>query len=1593
MADDINVNVNPTNNMGGGDQQEQDGLGLTTTTTTPAIEDGDGSHMDNPNNNTNANNLQCRICHDAASDTDPLFRPCKCSGSIAYVHQPCLEAWLAHSRQPACELCSAPFAFSHQYRDDMPVVLPGWLVAREAILALLRRTADLCRWIVVAAGWVLVVPSLVGYLWHGLMTFYSYDDGENGRRVPVGASLLPAWVPSHLIEYYIMCVGSLTTAFLVVLAKDWVVETVGELLAAERRVLRDRARRIERDLVRMRPVAPPPPPPPPHVVPAPAAPVAAPARVAPPPPPPPPLVFAARRIPTIIPPRPADIPLPPSPVRATSTPHAMYDSDDADHITWDGAERAQRFVPVAPLPPPPPPMPPVRRARLVPRAVRAGSLPHGTLPLSPSSSIVTAAAAAGGVAEPRRTQSERTGDDTAATDRFGPVRTFTGRPPVAFDFAFGHQQQVLATGFGQALTDGTSAAVPVPTALGPPLVTSSPEAMPRTVSPVHVGPAVASSLFASVSGSVIASVPASSTATAAATASASASASATVSASVPALAPVPASVAATATATAAPAAAPAATATAAAAPAEQLVEEPVEDMIDAERAALLQRLNALVQDINDGLDDAAAAPQARAAAAALAPVLAAAAPAPAAANPNANGVPPPRRAPAAAPPAAQPQPPPAPAAADADDDADNPDGPILGPGLAELLGFAGPAANVVQGLGFTSVVLVAIVLLTQWIPFMIGRLALELNPAALLLSAGRAVVKAADYTADAAAYWLSGGAAAAPWAPGPVSVSIGEGAITAAVVTSTTGRYRDTLFPHVLVRVVDAIDAVALLSTRIAHGTGVSPRAPYSSWTVRYAVVALGWVVIAGLVALYVGAAQRHSKRAKIAIKLAKAAITSSARGLKVVIFVLVEWLVFPAFQGFLMHALLVWIVPPSNGILGRASWCLEHPASAFAIHWVTGAKTLFLLSNLIEAVRSLTRPGVMWFVRDPNSPDFQPFQDILSKPIKVLLRKILASVFVYLVFAVLVGGTATALILATVGTLRTPSVTLWSTPVDLLIIGAIAPWIAGRLPLYKALRGLMWLTLVSGGRVLRLTSFLFGGYYPDEVPPAAPLSVGKSILTALDRVAGKRVLFPAHTAPVRATLAPTAASHPLLAAVQVSMPTAATDDTLTAGTKPTRGAGVYRVPGYDMLPVPETSGTHMFFPASPETGEPLYDTPAATARPEHWTLVWLPHGFFTWRWRALVLWMMAVLAITCAFVVAVPIAVGREIIPALVEVWVRVAAVAELLESSSSSPMSPWWAMEAVAAALTHLGADDPLAAIATEICAGRVHDAYAWIAGAAQIAFTAGAAVAVSTALTVVTVAPPGAVPAAARMHRLDAVVRRARMLATWTYLAVTAGILWPTFFGWTLDAVVAKPIGFALGVPELSVGTWSDMWALGFLVMQLVVLMAEWVTPEGELVLAIADIFRHGWGRLDLAPYHAAIQLPLLRASLAYLMGVRVLELVLQTASHSVAALIVAGYQLPDWVPLVAALVETPAARATLAAPMAAMALVWRAADAAIGGDHGLVAQWETRVRDREYLLRRVLRDRPPEQGRDLAVEADHGAVVAEVVGPEEEGVEAH
>ncbi|KAI5863310.1 hypothetical protein GGS23DRAFT_566357 [Durotheca rogersii] len=133
----------------------------------------------------------CRICRGEGTAEEPLFYPCKCSGSIKYVHQDCLMEWLSHSQKKHCELCKTPFRFTKLYSPDMPKRLPFYIFITHMAKYVFRNLLVWLRAALVISVWLGWLPYLMRWVWSGL--FWVSDEGFgsslpnfDGRNTSVG---------------------------------------------------------------------------------------------------------------------------------------------------------------------------------------------------------------------------------------------------------------------------------------------------------------------------------------------------------------------------------------------------------------------------------------------------------------------------------------------------------------------------------------------------------------------------------------------------------------------------------------------------------------------------------------------------------------------------------------------------------------------------------------------------------------------------------------------------------------------------------------------------------------------------------------------------------------------------------------------------------------------------------------------------------------------------------------------------------------------------------------------------------------------------------------------------------------------------------------------------------------------------------------------------------------------------------------------------------------------------------------------------------------------------------------------------------------
>ena len=124
----------------------------------------------------------CRICHESQDDdpTRPLFHPCKCKGSLSFVHQDCLVTWLslkphshAHSHggtSPAarCEVCNFTFTFDDEWEAEAPAAPSVTDLLADVLSSLYWLWQLLLAVVSLRQAIVLTCLPLCPHLWHQL---------------------------------------------------------------------------------------------------------------------------------------------------------------------------------------------------------------------------------------------------------------------------------------------------------------------------------------------------------------------------------------------------------------------------------------------------------------------------------------------------------------------------------------------------------------------------------------------------------------------------------------------------------------------------------------------------------------------------------------------------------------------------------------------------------------------------------------------------------------------------------------------------------------------------------------------------------------------------------------------------------------------------------------------------------------------------------------------------------------------------------------------------------------------------------------------------------------------------------------------------------------------------------------------------------------------------------------------------------------------------------------------------------------------------------------------------------------------------------
>ncbi|KAJ4925101.1 hypothetical protein JOQ06_017838 [Pogonophryne albipinna] len=162
-------------------------------------------------------------------------------------------------------------------------------------------------------------------------------------------------------------------------------------------------------------------------------------------------------------------------------------------------------------------------------------------------------------------------------------------------------------------------------------------------------------------------------------------------------------------------------------------------------------------------------------------------------------------------------------------------------------------------------------------------------------------------------------------------------------------------------------------------------------------------------------------------------------------------------------------------------------PGTTMFLHWLVGMVYVFYFASFILLLREVLRPGVLWFLRNLNDPDFNPVQEMIHLPIYRHLRRFILSVVVFGSIVLLMLWLPIRLIKLLMPTFLPYNVMLYSdAPVselslELLLLQVVLPALLEQGHTRQWLKGLVRAWTVSAGYLLDLHSYLLGEQEDNE--------------------------------------------------------------------------------------------------------------------------------------------------------------------------------------------------------------------------------------------------------------------------------------------------------------------------------------------------------------------------------------------------------------------------------------------------------------------------------------------------------------------------------
>lgn len=195
----------------------------------------------------------------------------------------------------------------------------------------------------------------------------------------------------------------------------------------------------------------------------------------------------------------------------------------------------------------------------------------------------------------------------------------------------------------------------------------------------------------------------------------------------------------------------------------------------------------------------------------------------------------------------------------------------------------------------------------------------------------------------------------------------------------------------------------------------------------------------------------------------------------KVAFLLVIELGVFPLMCGWWLDICTVRMFGKS--MAQRVQFFSISPLASSLVHWAVGIVYMLQISIFVNLLRGVLRSGVLYFLRDPADPNYNPFRDLIDDPMHKHARRVLLSVAVYGSLIVMLVFLPVKLAMRMVPSIFPLDISVsdpfTEIPADMLLFQICIPFAIEHFKLRTTIKSLLhcWFTVV--GWALGLTDYL----------------------------------------------------------------------------------------------------------------------------------------------------------------------------------------------------------------------------------------------------------------------------------------------------------------------------------------------------------------------------------------------------------------------------------------------------------------------------------------------------------------------------------------